>query len=112
MITAASSGSGKTMITCGLLELFKRKGLNPLACKCGPDYIDGLFHKQVLELEGMNLDSYFEAPEELRDKYSRLSKGHLPVVEGPAPGRWLTYWIFRQCWWLMPEEPAYRWLQS
>lgn len=82
MITAASSGSGKTMITCGLLELFKRKGLNPLACKCGPDYIDGLFHKQVLELEGMNLDGYFEAPEELRDKYSRLSKGHLPVVEG------------------------------
>ena len=82
MITAASSGSGKTMITCGLLELFKRKGLNPLACKCGPDYIDGLFHKQVLELEGMNLDSYFEAPEELRDKYSCLSKGHLPVVEG------------------------------
>ena len=82
MITAASSGSGKTMITCGLLELFKRKGLTPLACKCGPDYIDGLFHKQVLELEGMNLDSYFEAPEELRDKYSRLSKGHLPVVEG------------------------------
>ena len=82
MITAASSGSGKTMITCGILELFKRKGLNPLACKCGPDYIDGLFHKQVLELEGMNLDSYFEAPEELRDKYSRLSKGHLPVVEG------------------------------
>lgn len=82
MITATSSGSGKTMITCGLLELFKRKGLNPLACKCGPDYIDGLFHKQVLELEGMNLDSYFEAPEELRDKYSRLSKGHLPVVEG------------------------------
>ena len=82
MITAASSGSGKTMITCGLLELFKRKGLNPLACKCGPDYIDGLFHKQVLELEGMNLDSYFEAPEELRDKYSRLSKGHLSVVEG------------------------------
>lgn len=82
MITAASSGSGKTMITCGILELFKRKGLNPLACKCGPDYIDGLFHKQALELEGMNLDSYFEAPEELRDKYSRLSKGHLPVVEG------------------------------
>ena len=82
MITAPASGSGKTMLTCGLLELFKRKGLNPLACKCGPDYIDGLFHKQVLEIEGMNLDSYFEDPEGLRDKYRRLSKGHLPVVEG------------------------------
>ena len=66
MITAASSGSGKTMITCGLLELFKRKGLNPLACKCGPDYIDGLFHKQVLELEGL----------------AEGSSGRMPVSEG------------------------------
>lgn len=70
------------MITCGLLELFKRKGLNPLACKCGPDYIDSLFHKKVLELEGTNLDSYFEDPEQMRDKYRRLSQGRLPVVEG------------------------------
>jgi len=82
MIAAPRSGSGKTMVTCGILELLKRKQKNPFSYKCGPDYIDGLFHKQVLELEGMNLDSYFEAPEELRDKYSRLSKGHLPVVEG------------------------------
>ena len=57
MIAAPGSGGGKTMITCGLLELLKGKGYNPFAYKCGPDYIDGLFHRRILEVEGSNLDS-------------------------------------------------------
>ena len=56
------SGSGKrqrkTMVTCGLLTLLKRKGYNPAAFKCGPDYIDGLFHRRVLGVENGNLDSF------------------------------------------------------
>ena len=48
MIAAPGSGSGKTMVTCGLLTLLKRKGYNPAAFKCGPDYIDGLIHRRVL----------------------------------------------------------------
>ena len=39
-VAASSSNSGKTLITCGLLEILKRKGLNPCAFKTGPDYID------------------------------------------------------------------------
>ena len=65
MITAASSGSGKTMITCGLLELFKRKGLNPLACKCGPDYIDGLV-RLVKKLVRHHDDAGAEADKHIR----------------------------------------------
>ena len=40
MIAAPKSGSGKTMITCGLLQIFKENGEDISSCKCGPDYID------------------------------------------------------------------------
>lgn len=60
MITAPKSGSGKTMITCGLLALLKRRGLKPSAFKCGPDYIDGLFHRNVLGVESGCLDLFLK----------------------------------------------------
>ena len=40
MIAAPKSGSGKTTITCGLLQIFKENGEDISSCKCGPDYID------------------------------------------------------------------------
>ena len=82
MIAAPRSGSGKTMVTCGILELLKRKQKNPFSYKCGPDYIDGLFHRKVLGIEGGNLDSFFEQPQDIREKYAAVSETHFPVVEG------------------------------
>ena len=82
MIAAPRSGSGKTMVTCGILELLKRKQKNPFSYKCGPDYIDGLFHRKVLGIEGGNLDSFFEKPENMRKKLMSISENHFPVVEG------------------------------
>lgn len=63
MIAAPRSGSGKTMVTCGILELLKRKQKNPFSYKCGPDYIDGLFIGKSLALREENLDSFFEQPQ-------------------------------------------------
>ena len=40
MIAAPASDSGKTAVTCGLLALLAKKGYNPCAFKCGPDYIE------------------------------------------------------------------------
>ncbi len=82
MIAAPKSGSGKTMVTCGLLTLLKRKGYCPMACKCGPDYIDGLFHRTVLGVETENLDSYFETEDHMRRKVFRAMKDHILVAEG------------------------------
>ena len=82
MIAAPGSGSGKTMVTCGLLTLLKRKGYNPAAFKCGPDYIDGLFHNQVLGVENGNLDSFFETGTHMRQKLSRSMERHFVVAEG------------------------------
>ena len=74
MIAAPRSGSGKTMVTCGILELLKRKQKNPFSYKCGPDYIDGLFHRKVLGIEGGNLDSFFEQPQDIREKYAAVKR--------------------------------------
>ncbi|MCB7319823.1 cobyrinate a,c-diamide synthase [Lacrimispora sp. 210928-DFI.3.58] len=82
LIAAPKSGSGKTMVTCGILEVLKRRGKRPWAFKCGPDYIDGLFHRQVLQVEGGNLDSFFETEEHLRRKYRRAEAEHFVVAEG------------------------------
>ena len=82
MIAAPGSGSGKTMVTCGLLTLLKRKGYNPAAFKCGPDYIDGLFHRRVLGVENGNLDSFFETGTHMRHKLSRSMEHHFVVAEG------------------------------
>ena len=40
LLTAGASGSGKTLITCGILQALKNRGLSPASFKCGPDYID------------------------------------------------------------------------
>ena len=51
MIAAPHSGSGKTLITCGLLQALLDSGKSVAAFKCGPDYIDPLFHERVLAIQ-------------------------------------------------------------
>ena len=83
LFAAASSGCGKTTITCGALRAWQRKGLKIKAWKCGPDYIDPMFHKQVLGIPGGNLDSFFLSKEALKAQYQQKNAGFdLAVTEG------------------------------
>lgn len=59
LFAAPKSGSGKTMITCGVIELWKRQNKRIASFKCGPDYIDSMFHRRVLGISSGNLDTYF-----------------------------------------------------
>ena len=59
MLAAASSGSGKTTIACAILQALTRMGEHPVSFKCGPDYIDPMFHRQVLGVPSRNLDLFF-----------------------------------------------------
>ena len=83
MLTAISSNSGKTAVTCGLLSLLKRKGWDPCAFKCGPDYIDPLFHRSVLGISSNNLDVFLAGEDGVREVFARHSRGHgAAVMEG------------------------------
>ena len=83
MLAAPASGTGKTAVTCALLAALAKRGLSPCAFKCGPDYIDPMFHRSVLGVESRNLDLFFCSEERLRELYARGSAGHgAAVVEG------------------------------
>ena len=59
LFAGLSSGSGKTAVTCGCLRALQKKGISAAAFKCGPDYIDPMFHQRVLGIPGENLDLFF-----------------------------------------------------
>ena len=86
MITAPASGSGKTILTCALLAALKKRGRTPCAFKCGPDYIDPMFHRSVLGVESHNLDLFLAGEDDVRRLYAKYSGGHGAAVTEGAMG--------------------------
>ena len=83
LLAAPRSGSGKTVVTCALLRAMQRRGLNPCAFKCGPDYIDPTFHRAVLGVESRNLDLFLGDEACVRRIAARGCQGHgAAVIEG------------------------------
>ena len=83
MIAAPKSGSGKTTITCGLLQAFKDAGKNVISYKCGPDYIDPMFHQKVIDVPAKNLDTFFTDEETTRKLFLKNRKeDELVILEG------------------------------
>ena len=80
LMAAPASGSGKTSVTCALLTALQKRGLAPCAFKCGPDYIDPMFHRAVLGVESHNLDLFLSDRESLRTRFISASAGHGAVV--------------------------------
>ena len=86
LIAAPASGAGKTMITCGLLSCLKERNMEVTAFKCGPDYIDPMFHKEVLGIDSYNLDTFLCGEEGVRDILIRhtetVFEESIAVIEG------------------------------
>lgn len=83
LLAAPASGGGKTTVTCALLGALLRRGLSPAAFKCGPDYIDPMFHSEVLGVPSRNLDLFFSTGEQVRGLLRRHGAGRdIAVLEG------------------------------
>ena len=83
LFAAPSSGSGKTTIVCGILRALKNRGKAVSAFKCGPDYIDPLFHERVVGVKSGTLDLFFSDENTLRRLYAQNADGaDSAVIEG------------------------------
>lgn len=81
LITGTHSGCGKTTITCALLAALKNRRIRPSAFKCGPDYIDPMFHRRAIGVPSHNLDPFFCNPEQLKRRVV-ANAGGIALLEG------------------------------
>ena len=83
LIGAATSNSGKTTITMGLLRALCNRGLSVQPFKCGPDYIDTMFHHVASGQESVNLDTFMSSASHVRELFSHYGQcSDIAVVEG------------------------------
>lgn len=82
MIAAPSSGSGKSVIASGLMEIFSRQTCVQ-AFKVGPDYIDPMYHTAATGRSSRNLDTWMLSPQAVMRIFFQAAQGaSLSVIEG------------------------------
>jgi len=83
LVGAASSGSGKTTFTLGLLRALRNRGISVQPYKCGPDYIDTQYHSLAAGRDSVNLDEFMCGERHLRKVYATYgADAVVNVVEG------------------------------
>jgi cobyrinic acid a,c-diamide synthase len=83
MIAGTGSGCGKTTVACALLAAFRDMGKHIAAFKCGPDYIDPMFHKKIIFANSYNLDIFLMGEENVRHALWHHGKNaDLCIIEG------------------------------
>ena len=83
LLAGANSGCGKTTVTCAVLRALVDRGLRVGACKCGPDYIDPMFHSAITGGGSVNLDPFFFDPDTARYLLARSAGDRdVTVIEG------------------------------
>ncbi len=83
VIAAPRSGSGKTVITLGILAALRRRGLIVAPAKTGPDYIDPAFLGRAAMRDAVNLDPWAMSPRRLKTLAQTQTTGaDLLLVEG------------------------------
>lgn len=82
MISAPSSGTGKTTLMLGLLAAFRAQGVAVQPFKSGPDYIDPAFHTAASGRASFNVDSWSMALRGIEGLVGNASGADLILAEG------------------------------
>ena len=83
VIAAPRSGSGKTVLTLGLMRSYRNAGLTVAGAKCGPDYIDPSYHTAVCGRASRNLDGWMVGRAASAELFHRaIVDADVAVVEG------------------------------
>ncbi len=82
LIAAPSSGSGKSMVSVGLMAAFSEK-MVVQPYKIGPDFIDPMYHKLACGKPSINLDPWMLTADQNREVYTRYgAECGLCITEG------------------------------
>lgn len=83
VISAPSSGQGKTIVSVGLLAALTARGLRASGFKSGPDYVDAGYLGMACGRVGRNLDSRLTSQSLVTDLFAHGSRdADIAVVEG------------------------------
>ena len=83
ILAGTNSGCGKTTTVCALLQALVNRNLKTGAFKCGPDYIDPMFHSRIIGAKSANLDLHFFTPNTLNYLLAKNAADRdISVIEG------------------------------
>ena len=80
IVAAPTSGSGKTLVTLGLLRRLRDMGVDVISAKVGPDYIDPAFHAEATGRPCRNLDPWAMREKTLADLCGNLAAGADDII--------------------------------
>ena len=83
IVAAPHSGSGKTLVTLGLIRALRNARLRVASAKVGPDYIDPQFHSAASGSPCLNLDYWAMGPDQCKHLLNELGKAcDIVIIEG------------------------------
>jgi cobyrinic acid a,c-diamide synthase len=82
VLAGATSGVGKTSITCSIIYSLQKRGFSVQPFKVGPDYIDPSYLSSISKRETFNLDVWLMGKNHLLDSFVSNSNSDFSIIEG------------------------------
>ncbi|MDC0036514.1 cobyrinate a,c-diamide synthase [Nitrosopumilus sp.] len=82
VLAGATSGVGKTSITCSIIYALQKRGFSVQPFKVGPDYIDPSYLSTISKNETYNLDVWLMGGKQVLDSFVSHSNSDISIIEG------------------------------
>ena len=83
LVSAPSSGQGKTTVTAALARLHARQGRRVRVFKCGPDFLDPFWHQLASGQPAHNIDLWMTGEADARQRLRQAAQqADVVLVEG------------------------------